>query len=176
MQMSFGMRATIGWPLVDRHHIRHRQTENAIVRSSYPLHSAAQAHTTHHRELGQSSHMSQRYHVDLVRPSRIGWNIGGDAVVNEKQSLVDPSLVGCQGAVEASPLAPKMSSGSPQLSSNDRRDEWITVDLAVGVVKRDANSLPPVLKNEDISDSRYGPKLMVAIRPGIDDPPECIAG
>src|ERR1700682_485734 len=106
--------------------------------------------------------------VNLIRPARERWYERDPALVLEHGALA-ATLALENVAVQAPPcLAPVPRLGG-QLALDDRRHEWIGVDLSVWMTERDANHFASVLEHEDVADVVQPAELVGAIPPHFDE-------
>src|SRR5712691_646046 len=154
--------------LVHRHHVGEGTVEKPVVLLQKAFEDSCKRFVILAVEVEQSGAMTHRCEMHLVRPAR------------ERRHERDPVLVAEHGA-PASPLAlehvaVKAASGlahvlglGPQLSLQNRGNEWIRVDLTVWVAQSDADLLASVFEDVDVAHIGKSAQLASAIPPHLDE-------
>src|SRR5438445_9093106 len=112
--------------------------------------------------------MTERREVHLIGPAGERRHECDPVLVAEHRALASSLALEYVAIEAASGLAHVLGLG-PELSLQDGWNEWIRVDLTVRVAQGDADLLPAVLEDVDVSHVGEAAQLAGAIAPHLDE-------
>src|SRR5665213_39579 len=150
------------WFLVHRHDVGERNVEEAIVLLQNAFKDARERCSILFVKVEKPRPVPPGGDVHLVRPPRKGRHEGDPSVVAEHCALAS-ALPLQHVAIKAAPCLYFVPGECAKLLLYHGRDEWVRVNLAVGVAERDADLLAAILEDVDVTHFGEAAKLLGAV-------------
>src|SRR5215207_4088599 len=135
---------------MQRHDVRKRFLKQGVISGGHHLYCRGEIFAFCRRHIGQSLKVSSRHNVDFVGPSRGKRDESGESLILHHETCFRSSFGFQNRAKKTSSSSLNVSIGCIDLLLYPGRDEWISVELAVRMMKGDSYRLTLVFKNEDV--------------------------
>jgi hypothetical protein len=154
--------------LVHGHDIRKGAIEKPVVFLQQALEDARERFVIVVVEVQKPTAMADGREVHLIRPASERWNECDPEFVSQHSALA-AALSFEDVAVQAPAGLSLMARLCRELALNDRRHEWVGVDLSMRMAERDADCFTSVLEDIDVAHIGKPTELVGAVPPDFDE-------